>query len=119
MSKILKVNLVDTDYDKQSHNAMHKPLYLMFGPRLYTEDCPNLVDKIHAIEECDEVSEEAAVAALETLAVYFVDKQLCSGSLDIYQRESDLASPKETKELSLKEIEDILGYSVKIVNKED
>ena len=117
MSKILKVDLVDTDYNEQSHDAMHKPLYLMFGPRLYTEDCPNLVKRVHGNAEHVKVSEEAAVAALETLAVYFVDKQLCSGSLDIYQRESDLASQKEIQELSLKEIEDILGYPIKIVNK--
>lgn len=109
MSKILKVDLVDTDYNEQSH--------LVFTPRLYEKDCPNLVKRVHGNAEHVKVSEEAAVAALETLAVYFVDKQLCSGSLDIYQRESDLASPKETQELSLKEIEDILGYSVKIVNK--
>lgn len=117
MSKILKVILVNTDYEEQSYDVMHKPLYLMFGPRLCIDDCPNLVEKIHAIEKCDEVSEEAAVAALETLAVYFVDKQLCGGSLNIYQRESDLTSQKETQELSLKEIEDILGYPIKIVNK--
>lgn len=112
MSKILKVNLVDTDCEE-------KTSHLIFAPRLYEKDCPNLVKRVHGNAEHVKVSEEAAVAALETLAVYFVDKQLCSGSLDIYQRESDLASQKETQELSLKEIEDILGYPVKIVNKED
>ena len=112
MSKILKVNLVDDD-----HEGM--PSHLVFAPRLYEKDCPNLVKRVHGNAEHVKVSEEAAVAALETLAVYFIDKQLCSGSLDIYQRESDLASQKETQELSLKEIEDILGYPVKIVNKED
>ena len=110
MSKILKVDLVDDDREGT-------PSHLMFAPRLYEKDCPNLVKRVHGNAEHVKVSEEAAVAALETLAVYFVDKQLCSGSLDIYQRESDLASQKETQELSLKEIEDMLGYPVKIVNK--
>ena len=110
MSKILKVDLVDDDREG-------KPSHLMFAPRLYEKDCPNLVKRVHGNAEHVKVSEEAAVAALETLAVYFIDKQLCSGSLDIYQRESDLASQKETQELSLKEIEDMLGYPVKIVNK--
>ena len=110
MSKILKVNLVDTGCEE-------KTSHLIFAPRLYEKDCPNLVKRVHGNAEHVKVSEEAAVAALETLAVYFIDKQLCSGSLDIYQRESDLASQKETQELSLKEIEDMLGYPVKIVNK--
>ena len=112
MSKILKVNLVDDDREGM-------PSHLVFAPRLYEKDCPNLVKRVHGNAEHVKVSEEAAVAALETLAVYFIDKQLCSGSLDIYQRESDLTPKKETKELSLKEIEDMLGYPVKIVNKED
>ena len=110
MSKILKVNLVDTDCEE-------KTSHLIFAPRLYEKDCPNLVKRVHGNAEHVKVSEEAAVAALETLAVYFIDKHLCSGSLDIYQRESDLGSQKETTEFSLKEIEDILGYPVKIVNK--
>ena len=110
MSKIFTVNLVDTGCEE-------KTSHLIFAPRLYEKDCPNLVKRVHGNAEHVKVSEEAAVAALETLAVYFIDKQLCSGSLDIYQRESDLASQKEIQELSLKEIEDILGYPVKIVNK--
>lgn len=111
MSKILKVNLVDDHEGMSSH--------LVFAPRLYEKYCPNLVKRVHGNAECVKVSEEAAVAALETLAVYFIDNELCEGYLDIDQRESDLASQKETQELSLKEIEDILGYPVKIVNKED
>lgn len=118
MSKILKVALVDPDYDP-SYESPYYSLCGIFGPRLYTRDCPNLVYKVHADMECDEISEESAVAALETLAVYFIDKKLSSGILDIAQRELDLASQKETKELSLKELEDMLGYPIKIVNKED
>lgn len=110
MSKILEVKLVDTDDEK--------PLHLMFAPRLYEDDCPTLVKNIHAIEGGTEVSENAALAALETLAVYFIDKKLCKGSLDIHQHEADLIAQKETQEMSLKEIEDILGYPIKIVNKE-
>lgn len=112
MSKILKVNLVDDDCEGM-------PSHLVFAPRLYEKDCPNLVKRVRGNAECVKVSEEAAVAALETLAVYFIDNKLCTGYLDIDQRESDLTPEKEATELSLKEIEDILGYPVKIVNKED
>lgn len=112
MNKILKVNLVDDDCEEMSP-------YLVFSPKLYEKDYPNLVKRVHGNAKCVKVSEEAAVAALETLAVYFIDNKLCTGYLDVDQRESDLTPKKETKELSLKEIEDILGYPVKIVNKED
>lgn len=46
MSKILKVNLVDGD------DCEEMSPYLVFSPRLYEKDYPNLVKRVHDNAKC-------------------------------------------------------------------
>lgn len=79
---------------------------------LYADDCPNIIKKVNDIH--GEITEEDLANAIDVLISAFVKRKIYSMIVNIDERNTKYASAKE---MTLEDIEEALGYKVKIVNK--
>lgn len=104
MSKKIEVLLVDPGFDKMTE--------LHGYPKLYSIDCPNILEQF----EGKEISKDDAIKAIDTLAAYFYQEEICKMVMDIDERDRYLSPAKE---MTIEEIEKKLGYKVKIVGEKE
>ena len=83
------------------------------GPFIYDCDCQHIIDNLNRDTE---ITVEEFHNALDIVIAYFVEESINGLVLDIKKRNKMLAP---TKEMTIDEIEEKLGYKVKIVNKEN
>lgn len=78
-------------------------------PRIYQTEYKNIyLDH--------KITEEELALALNTLITYFMQKGSYAMVIDLDKRNKEL---KSAKEMTIEEIENKLGYKIKIINKEE
>ena len=83
------------------------------GPFIYDWDCQYIIDNLNRDTE---ITNDELKHALDIVTAYFVEHRINELVLDINERNKILAPAKE---MTIDEIEEKLGYKVKIVNKEN
>lgn len=104
MSKRLNINLIDEDIDCRTR--FH---YYNDEPELYEFECSNILKKFEGKTLC----REDAVEAIDTLIAYYYQEKICRMIIDIGKRNESL---EPAKEMTLEQIEKMLGHKVKIVS---
>ena len=85
------------------------------GPFIYNRDCQHIIDNLNRNTE---ITNDELSHALDIVTAYFVEHCINGLILDINERNKILAPAKE---MTIDEIEEKLGYKIKIVkeNKND
>ena len=79
------------------------------GPFIYDRDCQHIIDNLNRDTE---ITAEELNHALDIVTAYFVEHNINGLVLDINERNKILAPAKE---MTIEEIEEKLGYKIKIV----
>ena len=98
-SNVMNIEIVDRDYNGE----------LTY---LYESDCPNIIKKVNDIH--GEITDEELRNAIDVLINVFAKQHIFKMVVNIDEREKSLESAKE---MTLEDIEEALGYKVKIVSK--
>ena len=98
MGKAINIKLVDPDFDKLIERT---------ETVLCKHECNHILSKI------GDVSNEELNKAVDTIITYFANENICALEVDIDTRNRELMPPKE---MTIKDIEEKLGYKVKIVS---
>ena len=80
------------------------------GPYIYDRDCQHIINNLN---RDDEITVEELNHALDIVTAYFVEHRINWLVLDINDRNKVLAPAKE---MTIEEIEEKLGYKIKIVD---
>lgn len=83
------------------------------GPFIYDRDCQHIIDNMNRDTE---ITVEELNHALDIVTAYFVEHHINGLVLDINERNKILAPAKE---MTIEEIEEKLGYKIKIVNEKE
>lgn len=110
MNKRLVVKIEDPDLNKVNYMDPFDPEPQI--PNLQIYDCPNVIKhvtkKLGRSATMDDV-----IGALDVLAAYISENDICSFEVDISKRNDSL---RPAKEMSIKDIEKELGYKIKIIS---
>lgn len=79
----------------------------LVDPVLYEHECSYILNKVGNISDKD------LNDAVDTIIAYFANENICALEVDIDTRNRELMPPKE---MTIKDIEEKLGYKVKIVS---
>ena len=98
MGKAINIKLVGLDFDRIIRRK---------ETVLCEHECNHILSKV------GDVSNEELTKAVDTIITYFANENICALEVDIDARNRELMPPKE---MTIKDIEEKLGYKVKIVS---
>ena len=110
MNKIINIELKDPnlEQDGYGYEYVRIPNY----PRLFSHEINNIINKFDG----HKITEDEIMDALDLISLYIHQERIYKFVVDIDERNSSLAPAKE---MTIEEIEEKLGYKVKIVSKEN
>ena len=110
MNKTINIELKDPnlEQDGYGYEYVRIPNY----PRLFSHEINNIIKKFDGRK----ITEDEAMDALDLISLYIYQERIHKIVVDIDERNSSLAPAKE---MTIEEIEEKLGYKVKIVSKEN
>lgn len=101
-NKILKIEVIDPDYKESEHT-----IYGSNGniPIIYKHECPHIINRpSEALHSLD--------GSINKIIECFVDRKINTMIIDIAERNYHYSPAKE---MTIKEVEEALGYKIKIV----
>lgn len=123
MAKFINVGVVDDEYDPLDRNSVlfdhpHHPITIPkaadMGLGIHVNDCPTIYKEV-----CSSlggpVTSEHVTNAFKILTAYFIDTKENELSFNVHEYER-YCSKQHPKELTVRQIERLLGYPIKIVD---
>ena len=110
MNKIINIELKDPNLEQDSYG--YEYIRIPNYPRLFSHEIDNIINKFDG----HKITEDEIMDALDLISLYIYQERIHKIVMDIDERNSSLAPAKE---MTLEEIEEKLGYKVKIVSKEN
>ena len=113
MNKRIEINLIDPEFVTKTnfYDDLRKVGLCKNHPEIHSCDCTNILNKF----KNKKISNKDMENAIDTIIAYFAQRNYYKMVVDIQERDRALAPAKE---MTLDEIENKLGYKIKIVNKE-
>ena len=108
--KTINIELKDPDLEQDMYG--NELVRIPEHPRLFSHDIDNIINKF----DDHKITKDEAMDALDLISLYIYKERLHKIIVDIDERNRFL---EPAKEMTLEEIENKLGYKVKIVSKEN
>ena len=110
MNKIINIELKDPNLEQDSYG--YEYVRIPNYPRLFSYEIDNIINKF----DSHKITKDEIIDALDLISLYIYQERIHKIVVDIDERNRFL---EPAKEMTLEEIENKLGYKVKIVSKEN